>query len=291
MYWIILGICSQILSGISATADKIILKRSVPEPASNAFFLALSGLAALVLAPFGFHTPNTSTILFALAAGGVYFIGMLLYFNALNGAEASSILPIHAGWLPIATLAFTISFAPDAMRSYQMVPFALLVLGTLIIARNGSTKPPSASTIIYALLSAVLLGLSNVLSRRVFFASGFISGFITIKIAVALAALIFMVIPAYRRKVARPHSKPAGTAFFLNRVLAGVASVIFFYALSIGNPPILDALRGIAIATIFILSAGLSALAPRLLQEDFTPKHAVQKILGLGVIAAAIAFL
>ena len=172
-----------------------------------------------------------------------------------------------------------------------MVPFALLVLGTLIIARNGSTKPPSASTIIYALLSAVLLGLSNVLSRRVFFASGFISGFITIKIAVALAALIFMVIPAYRRKVARPHSKPAGTAFFLNRVLAGVASVIFFYALSIGNPPILDALRGIAIATIFILSAGLSALAPRLLQEDFTPKHAVQKILGLGVIAAAIAFL
>lgn len=289
--WLFIGIFGLIFVGIASTGDKVILKKAITDPIANAFFVSLTGLFALVLVPFGFHLPTSELVIQSLGTGILFFLGMLFYFFALKGADASAILPIQGGWLPVAALGFSALFIPHTIIGIHLPAFMLMVLGTVMISKNGPHQRLAPRVLVAAFASAIFIGASDVLTKKIFLETGFISGFVLTRVGAGFGALIIFSVSSWRARIFSRPSAPAGAAFLGNRLLAGFGSVIFFYAISLGNPPILEALRGVSLLTVFVLTALCSRYAPRVLHESFTRASIVRKLAGTACIVIAIALL
>lgn len=253
MNWLLVAILARFVEGSSAVIDKRILKKSFSNPVGYAFWLGILGLAALILVPFGFARPSPTLLTLAITTGIVYIAAMLFYFSALFYGEASGTVVLLGALSPLSTLLWSTPILHSGLSGTEMIPFAFLVMGSAILFFT-TDRTLRFKVLGLLLVSVVLFGLSNVLTKLVFTETNFVSGFVIVKIGSAVGALLLLLHRRGREKIAAHGAEHFGnkTGYFVNRAYAGVGSFLIYYAISLGAPALVDATLGIQFAFVFL---------------------------------------
>ena len=174
MSWFPIAIIAQIILGTSAVFDKMLLKRSIFNPAAYTFWLGVLGLFA-VLIPFRVFGLPVMTIGVALIAGALFLLAMLFLFLSLHKTEASkSLLLIGAlRRSPRFLSGHFFRMARSRQRILSVSCFWCLA-GSLFYR----IKRDTGNVALLACASAVCFGLSNTLTKQVFLESSFTAGFL-----------------------------------------------------------------------------------------------------------------
>jgi len=290
---IFIAIVAHGIIGVSLVWDKVLLRRpatsSLP---SYVFWLGSLSIFGLLLIPFGFKPPSARMAALALLAGVVHLAAVWFYYVALKQGEASETLTVMGGFSPLATALIGMALLSKPLGGKSIAGFALLVAGgfAMFFAENLDWRRVLPGV----LLSAALFGVTNVLQKLVFNATGFITGYVIFTAGTAVAAAAMLLPPAWRRQIlehsggAPPKSK---FWYFVNRFLSGVGSFLIFFAISRANPAVVDSISGVRYVIIFVGAYALTRLKPAWLREDFQRPVLIAKSGATALIIAGLLLL
>lgn len=292
--WLLVVILAHLLNAVAFLVDKFLLSRAVPKPAVYAFFVGMLGAITFVLLPLDFALPTGPQALLDLAAGATFVFALLCFFSALQRGEASRIVPYIGGTIPIWTLVFAYLALGERLTSRELIAFAVLVLGSALIAREGSrvgTRRGHAYAI--ASFAAVFFALSTVLMKVIFLHQAFIPGFVWSRAGAVIAALAILLHAPSRAAIIQPQQRPRGSllTLFIGGQLAGAVGFLTLqYAVSLASPTLVNALQGVQYAFIFVLILTLGRTFSQL-RERLTRAIVLQKVAAIVVIAVGLAML
>ena len=284
MTWLLAALVAQMVLGTSAVFDRALLRRAQIDANSYTFWLGMLGLFSLVLIPFGFEFLPSRIMLEALESGVYFITAMFLVHIALTRGEASVVMMFIGALTPVLTLIIGFPFGFSNLGAMELAGFATLVLGAFLLF--GVEERHSRNYIIFfAFASALFFALSTITAKVVYSNTPFINGFIWIKMAGVLISLALLLIPAFRNSIltsARVIDVKSKALYFLNRGYVSLGALLFAYAISIGNPALIESTGSFKYVVIFIV-------AWVLLREGFSGRILMGKIsatilVGLGII-------
>ena len=286
MNWLFITILAQIILGTSAVFDKLLLKRKFFDPLVYTFWLGLLGIFAIIALPFGFELLSLNIIIIAIIAGALFILAMLFLFYALDYSEASATLPIIGSFSPVFTLVISYFLVGSFLGFGELLAFFFLILGSIVLF-IAEKKELRFLSFIFITASALFFGLSNVLSKIVFQAGPFISGFVLIKIGGVIFVLFLLLRKSFRQRIfssSRQAKIKYHFLYFANRAYAGAGSILVYFAISLAHPAIVDAIQSLKYIVIFFC-------AWFLLKERFKGKILAGKIIATIFIAFGILLL
>lgn len=296
MPWFLIAISGYFLNAVVNVADKFLLgQRPTTKPPVYTFYIGILSIFALVLTPFGLSWPGINQFLIALVAGVLFLLFLLTLFQALDVNEASRVFPVVGGVTPILVLILALVFLGERLSWLQILAFSLLILGGVLIALKKSQAKTGLIKGLKFIILAILFGASSlVLTKYVFTQQGFISGFIWTRVGSFLTALSFLILPNLRQSIFEAgRQAKSGISLLLvsNKALAGVASVLINFSISLGSVSLINAMQGIQYAFLLVLTLILSKKFPQILQEKITKSILIQKILAILLIGAGLVIL
>jgi drug/metabolite transporter (DMT)-like permease len=213
----------------------------------------------------------------------------------------SRVVPIVGSLIPILTLIGTATFLGERLSLQQLVGFGVLILATVILSSSGGKAHPTAVTVAFAVGSAALFAISSVTGKAVYDSAGFLSGFISTRLAAAATSLVLVTLadPAAGEELwgmIRPRKdgkggttkKAAGLAF-LGQSLGAVGFLFVQLGVARGSAAIVNAMQAVQYAFLVIIAFALRKRAPKLLHEDFHPKVVRWKVFALVLTAVGLA--
>lgn len=299
MSWFLIAIFGHLSNGAAFLIDKILLNNAFKRSATYAGLVGLLSFLAVVATPWVEAWPRGETLLLAVFSGLTFVFALWTFFAALARAEASRVVPIVGALIPLLTLLGTSVFLDERLTSVQLAGFAALVLSTIILSSSGGPARPTATALLLALSSALLFAVGSVTAKAAYDAAGFLSGFVTTRIAAGAAALCVIAFfdPLSGREIAAmasnkersgSASKKAVGALLFGQTLGAAGFVFVQYATALGSAAIVNALQAVQYA--FLVAAGFAfkRLAPHLLKEKTDGRTIAIKLFALALTAAGL---
>jgi uncharacterized membrane protein len=289
---IIIAFAAQLLLGGSLVIDKILLSNSPKgRVMPYVFWIGILNIAGLAFLPFGFHLPSLRIIGLALIAGVTFFISLIFYYFALSRGEATESLPIVGGFAPLATFLIGMPFALSALNIAESIAFVFLVLGGFLLFISG--KFAFKKIVLWVFLAAVAVGLADTLQKLVFLETNFATGFVLMKLGTFLAAVSILIFPKIKLAIKENFhatTRPRRFVYFLNRLAAGIGSVLVFLAIKAEpHPALIEAINGFRYIIVFILIFLLSFTHRKWLAEHLRGWILVGKIIATALITIGLA--
>lgn len=298
MLWLPIIIFAYLIFAITALIDNYLLL-GPPNPKSYAFYVGVLGISALVLVPFvGFSVPPTPQIILAFLAGALFVLALFWYFTGLEYFEPSRIVPAVGGILPLFTfgLVYLFSRGEAVLGFRELLAFGLLVFGSILVTYEKKKKISFRSFKISA-LAAALFALAFILTKYVYLAQPFWSGFIWMRIGGFLAALCFLLTKAVREEIFLrkfTFQKKTGTLFLFNQSMGAGAFILQNFAIALAGLaylPFINALQGIQYVFLFLLVIFLTRRFPKISEEKFSKSIVIQKVISIVLIGLGLAIL
>jgi uncharacterized membrane protein len=290
---VFMAILAHGLIGISLVWDKVLLRRpDTTSLASYVFWLGAISIFGLILIFFGFHMPPLWVVAVALIAGIIHLASVYLYYAALKAGEASQTLAIVGGFSPVATALLGIPLLRKHLSGDALLAFVLLTAGGFVMFLSERMDLKSMLPLILA--SSILFGLVNVLEKLAFDYTNFVSGYVFFTIGTTVAALAMLLWPQWRREIFQTSEEVSrGNTFwyFINRFIDGLGSFLTFYAISLTNPALVDAITAVRYVIIFLGAFLLTRFRPDWLTENFTRTALIGKIIATLLVAAGLVWL
>ncbi len=311
--WLPLAIFAYILLAGSSVIDKIIVGHKIKDPLIISFYVSIIGsfsiaVLAVGLLPlpfakdFAFTMPSLSYLLINLSAGVLLQLGLLCSYAALKRDEATRVVSAIGASTPVFTLLFASIILHENLKPIYYVAFVLLLSGAIVISVR--RHKAFGASFGLAVLAAVFLSLQTVLAKLVYAHHQFITSFVLISVGGVLYALFLLLFPRIRQEAASmvPHKtnvKKAGKTtkrtpigwILANSALGSIGVVALNLAIKLGPASLVNALRGVQYAAIFIIALIFAKTFPKLLQEELSHASIRQKLLGIVIIAGGIALL
>lgn len=297
MIWLLIAIGSYFLFAFSSLADRYLLAGPLPHPRAFAFYTGITGGLAVVLIPFGVRIPETPIVFLALATGVVSVLALYASFRAVYHSGVSRIVPMVGALFPMFTLALTwVAFPNDfSFNGATAAALLMFIIGTVLMSLRGSLREfkPSLFDISNSLLVAFLFSLAFIMTKSVYEAEPFISGFAWMRWGGFLTSLSFLIFPVTRGVVfnseGNPVSKPKiYMPFLLGKGAGSVAFLMQQAAISLVRPSqlaFISALQGVQYLFLLLFVGILAAKRPNLLKEEFSGINAVWRVSGAAFIA------
>jgi len=272
MHWILLAVIAQFLNAIVAVIDKLIVsdEKKLPQPFVYAFYTCLiSGVWIVIYAvsalplPFGgLHIPTLDNVIqptlpvvaLSFFAAYTFFVALVSMFTALKNADAADVVPVIGATSAIATFGFGYFFLGNAVSSNFGLGILLLALGTFLVSRYNFTL----ATAMLSLHAGVFFALHYIAIKGLFLITSFDDGFFWSRIAFVLFSLVLLLVPSYLKKITtqtKSTTKQTGALIFVNKALAGVATILILKATDLGDVAVVQALGGLQF--VFILFIGI----------------------------------
>ncbi|PIQ92438.1 MAG: hypothetical protein COV69_02595 [Parcubacteria group bacterium CG11_big_fil_rev_8_21_14_0_20_39_14] len=295
MLWLLVAISSYFLFAIVALGDKYLLSGPL-NPKSYSFYVGILGIFALILIPFvGFSVPEIPQILFCLLAGAVFIFANFWFFTGLENFEASRIVPAIGGLLPLFTfgLVFLFSGGKEVLSLEQISAFILLITGTVLISTEKGKSITSKSLQISA-IAALFFAIAFVLTKYVYLAEPFWTGFIWMRIGGFLAAACFIFTHEVKAEIFKKKftfQKKTGTFFLVNQGMGAGAFILQNWAIALAPLSFLafvNALEGTKYVFLLIFTILVSLKFPKIIREEFSRKVLVQKIFAILFIGTGL---
>ncbi len=290
---IFIAIIAHGLIGISLVWDKVLLDQ--PETrnlVSYVFWLGAMSILGLVLIPFGFHVPEVKIGVLGVGTGLLHMFSLYFYYATLKAGEASQTLAIMGGFSPVATALIAIALLSAPLGGDRLLAFALLTAGGFVMFF--SERVNMRKLLPRVLIASGSYGLVNVLQKMVFDRTNFVTGYVFFTFGTFLGAMLLLTRGSWRQQIfeTSEHSEPRSRFwYFVNRVLSGVGSFLVFYAISLANPALVDAITGVRYVIIFLGAFLLTRVRPRWLQENFQGFVLAGKTLATLLVVAGLVIL
>ncbi|MEK7089960.1 MAG: beta-galactosidase, partial [Patescibacteria group bacterium] len=225
-------------------------------------------------------------ILEAFESGTYFITAMYLLFAALSLGEASVVMMLVGAFTPLLTLVIGYPFGFAALGKLEVAGFAALVLGAFLMY-GVEEKHSRRFVAVLSVLAALFFALSTITLKIVYLHTNFINGFIWTRLFGVLICLFLLLIPLFRKSVfdsAHTAHLKYKVFYFLNRGYASIASLLYAYAISIGNPALSEATGSFKFVVIFVA-------AWVLLKERFSGRVLWGKIGAMTLVSAGIIIL
>jgi len=306
MSWFSIALTAYALLAFVNIIDKTLLGRFIKDPRAYTFLVGACGLLAIVLAPFGFHLLPWNLLQVALIAGVWQFLALHWFFRALRIGEVSRVIPLIGGGVPLFTTLLAHWLLGNTFHIFSLLAIILLTLGGVVIVYVPTEHHWWSSLIqrfrhhrrhqylILAVASAFSFALSFTLSKFVFDASDFVTGFIWVRIGTFLASCSLLLIPSVRSHLHHTLThflSSTGALFAGNQLLGAIVIVLQSYAIALGNVAYVQALQGVQFAFVFIAALIASVITPHLLREYLTSRVLIEKSIALALITIGTAML
>ena len=292
MIWILLLVIAHIFYALVFIFDKYILSKPMPNPIVYAFYVSVLGIFVLALLPFGFVMPNSREMFWGLIAGVAQVWGLIIFYKALNKSEVTRLAPFVGGISSAFILLLNSISIKEFLSTKQLIAFALLILGSLIIGYK-KNKFFDKGVFWPAVFSSFLFAVFWVITKYLFLGTNFVSGLIWVRVGVAIIALLLL-FPKNNRKVIfsrTKEAKPKIAGFFMLGRILNIAGSLFLYgAIFLGSVVIGNALQGLQYVFILILALLLFKKIPGL-KEHLNKETLFQKIIAILLICIGLGIL
>jgi len=214
MNWLSVIFISYFILSISNLVDKIFLSKIVTESIVYAIwvsFLSVGLVAIFVIhwnlnpsAYAGFKDLGELSIMtpgfvfLSIIVGILFTSSIYLLYTALQKGEASRVIPLIGGSMPI--LIFVLTFFYEPLAFNQLLAFVFLVVGSILISLvpGEHKKKKTDYTILVALGASLSFALFFVLTQLIFRHHGFINGIVWPRLGSALSLVFLFAFPDIR---------------------------------------------------------------------------------------------
>jgi uncharacterized membrane protein len=304
MSWILLAVGAQFLNAIVALIDKHIVtdEKSFPRAFVYAFYTCLiSGawiivyFASLLPLPYdGLHVPSFENVVrptlevvaLAFLSAYTFFIALVSMFSTLREHDASDVVPVIGAVSALCSFGLGYYFLGTNLSPNFMLGIALLATGTALVSRF--RFPWRTATV--AFHSGLFFALHYIAIKGLFELTSFDNGFFWSRIAFVFFALSLLLIPNYWERVrdqTKTTSRQAGFLILMNKVLAGVSTILILKATDLGDVAVVQALGGLQFVFILLLGIFVShGGAPHIKVAERYDKRAIfQKAVFVALIS------
>ncbi len=280
MLWLYLALLAYFINAVAFIIDKHLLSSHIPRPLAYAFGVSVLSILAVVLIPFGVSWLGLNYFIIAFVSGASFFVALFFLYTAIKASDAS-VASTNVGTLSaIFTYFFSILILHNKLGLNNGFAFAVLIMGLLFIGlvRRNIVK--------YSILSGLLFGLSVVLLKLTFNTSDFINGIFWTRVGFVGSAFFILFFPSTRKEIYDSlHAAPIKSMylFVLNKIIASIGFVVYYYAVNLGEISLISALLGIQFVFVFILALifgnKLSGIS-----ENIKGKILAGKLVGIALI-------
>lgn len=304
MTWALVALLGYFFSAIAAVFDKYLLSDRIPTPAVYAFFVSLFSLFALGFIPFGFEFTDWRTTLLLLVSGMVFVYGLVAFYQAVKEHEVSRVAPL-VGTI-ISLVAFLAVFFPGMsgeahVGGWYIVALVLLILGGLLISFDLPLRRGEHISG-YVVCAGILMGASFLFLKEGYAHTNFQSGLVWSRLGMTLAGVSLLLVPVFREQIfaqlrgfshRSSRATSTGLLFVLNKITAGIASLLIAYATFLGSVSFVQAVSGMQYVFILMMMLPLSFRYPAIFGErlflwDWIQKAGAVMLIGLGLWLATV---
>ena len=239
-----------------------------------------------------------------MMAGIIQIFALVALFSGLKKIEASRIVPAIGGLLPVFTLLFTISLGRAQLNGIEMLAFALLVGGSVVITLEKG-KFLSFAGFLYAFVSSLLFSLFVVLSKFVYEGvEPFLSAFLLIIAGTFGGALLLLVSGELRgalwnmmqrRGVEKQMLSARVLSLFAgNQILATAGFMLQNWAVALvpfAYIAFVNALEGVKYVFVLLLASAITLKFPHVLKEEIGKAAIIQKLFAIAFITIGLLLL
>lgn len=292
MSWLLIVVAAHLLNAVVFVVDKILLGKFIA-PRVYTMLVGLLGIVVFAAAPWGLVRPTWLELTMNLGVGVLFMVALLLFNFILSKYEASRIVPVVGGAVPAFTFVLAYLFLDERLAGQELLAFALLVVGTVMLTMVGKSKERVKFTgILLALAAGLAFAVSFVLSKFVYDTQPFLSAFIWTRLGSFLLMVMLLLSAANRKALVQTVKKVSVKIklLFLGQILIGaVAFLLLNYAIAVSSVSLVNALQGVQYAFLIVLVIVGSIVAPKLIKERLNGWLLVQKIIAIVFVSAGIA--
>ena len=296
--WILITIIAHFLNAVVLIIDKHLVSNTVLRPVAYTFYSGVFQVGFLLLIPIvGFTFPETRYLIIGVLNGALFILALLVFYKAIRLSETSRVIPIVGGSVPVFTFCLSYIFLSERLNVAQITAFILFVLGGILM----STKFDNGKLIIikgfyFAILAGFLFAVYYTLTKFLFLNTEFFDGFFLLQFGGFLGSLLLLSSSKNRKIIfSTPQTIKKRTAFLFipNKILAALAAVMIFYAISIeeSSVAIINSLQASQYVFLLIFAFILSKKMPDLYNEQIGKKVIMKKILAIGLIGVGLVLL
>ncbi len=287
MLWLYLALLAYFINAIAFIIDKHLLSSYIPKPLAYAFGVSLLSILAVVLIPFGVSWLGLNYFILAFISGASFFVALFFLYTSIKASDASVASTNVGALAAIFTYIFSILILRNKLGLNNGFAFIVLVLGLLFI---GLVK---RDIVKYSILAGLFFGLSTVLLKWTFNTSDFINGIFWTRVGFVGSALSVLLFPSARKGIYDSFSAAPRKSMFLfvlNKIIAGIGFIVYYYAVSLGEISLISALLGIQFVFIFILAIVFGNKISGI-SENIKGKILAGKLIGIALIVSGFLML
>ena len=296
--WLFVALLGNAMLAIVGIMDKFILTKSVSKPVVFVFYSTIFVLPFFLLLPFGVKIPTNQIDYLIFAISGFCFAsGLWSMYIGFQKSEISHIGPLIGAAAPLFILFLSRVFLGETLTVRALVAAGILIIGSLVISFDQNVQQRGwRRGLEWGGLAGFLFAVSHVSAKYAYDLYGFYNGFIFTKLPVGVfgAALLFS--PSVRALFAKKEKvatdKIRGNRVFvlvvIDMFLGVTGTILLQYAMSLGSVSLVNALAGVQYAMLIVLVAVISKFFPQVLQETFTRKEIIQKVIAIFIISIGL---
>ena len=297
MFWLTAIIFSYLFFALASLGDKIVLS-GPSKPKTYTFIVGLLSLISILIIPFvEFGYPSLISLAFIILEAIVYIAGLYAMFYALEHFDVSKVMPTIGATQPIFIALLSFFFwGYYKMEGNEILAFLILLIGSVLISIDKSPKITRKSLEI-SLITALLFSLDFIFSKFVFAEMSFWQGFIWMRIFSFIFVLVFLFDKKFIKELKEGNgklNKKTGIVFFTAQTFGGLANILQSWAIflvPVSYLAIMNSMKGIQYAFLFVLVVLTSSFLPKVLKEDMSKKIMMQKIISILIIGLGLAVL
>jgi len=293
MDWIYFVILASLAYTFTDIVDKFLVDKKVNKPIILPIFVRGTSIIPIcIIALFtGFSLPSPQFAGWIFVAGLFSTAGVILFYRALKGGEASRVLPLYQ-FIPVFVLFLSFLFIGEVLGLFDYVGFVVIVLGGLIISAKSISKLLNVERIFWLVAaSSFLLAVSYVIMKFVLASTEYWGAFILlwlINIAVISSLLLVRDVRKDAKACVKKLDRTGKVLIFFDAVASVLAFMLNYIAISLGPVTLVEAAGNMMLVFIFISVFLLTHYFPRILKEDFDAKTTLQKIVGIVFIITGV---
>lgn len=274
MLWLYIALVAQFLNAAVILLDRfLVTSKTIKHPVVYAFYVSILSGVVIVLWPLGYVRPPTADVVWlSLAVAVTYIFSILCLYKSLKISEASDVAPVMGAISASATFIFSLLILETDLSPNFLIGFILLVAGTALM----SSLRLSFTSVMYAMLAGILFGLSSVIMKVIFSKTDFLDGFFWSRMANVASALMLLIWPGNLRAVTRSLLQSSSSTKLLvlaNKTLAGLALLLIFIAIKLGEVSLVNAASGLQFVFLLFFALIFTKEMPRFFSETINDRE------------------
>ena len=298
-FWLLIVIGAYFFGAVANVGDKFLLgSKRISSAPVYAFYVAVFGLGAFLLAPFGLSLPNGNIMVLCLISGLLFTIGITFLYFAIERAEASRVVPVFGALIPLTSLVLADFLGTEKLTAMQTAGTILLIFGGLLISFDLPLKLGKKkffSGFYHACAAGFIVAVSYLMFKYIAGnGESFVNWYVWTRFGGLFGIIGLLLVPSWRKdifnsflsiKKDKKHAAKTGGIFIGNKIAGGVSTLMLNYAIQIGSVTLINALVSLQYVFVLIMVAVLSKTRARIFQEKLLFWDWAQKIAAIAIIA------